>query len=269
VTKACPNDAREPASTVCRSAAGVCDTPDFCDGGVACPADLKEPSTVQCRASQGICDVPDFCDGVNDDCTADAKEPNTFTCREAAGICDKPDLCDGVHDSCTADVKVPAGTTCRASDPNNKCDPAEACDGTHDTCPADVTTKSAYLIKCAQDFFYCGPGSVTTAEGRADAGIVVTDNGSYRWGTCSASLSLTVDQAHWYNLANCNADTDCIPTKCPASPTDNKVHDLSHSMEGLCSNNAWALELKTEYGSDHSETCSGSNSNELPVYCPA
>jgi hypothetical protein len=67
-------------------------------------------------------------------------------------------------------------------------------------------------------------------------------------------------------LNGCNADDDCIPKKCPAVNGEN-AHDLSHSMDGLCSNDAWALDLKTDYGSSTSETCNGGSSSELPHYC--
>src|SRR5438067_6394136 len=55
-----------PAGTVCRSAAGVCDVEETCDGTSAdCPPDVK--STTECRPAAGDCDVAEACDGVSDD----------------------------------------------------------------------------------------------------------------------------------------------------------------------------------------------------------
>src|SRR5439155_1324465 len=91
----------EPATTICRPAAGACDVAERCDGvSDDCPADTK--STAVCRPAAGACDVAERCDGVSDDCPADTK--STAVCRPAAGACDVAERCDGVSDECPADA---------------------------------------------------------------------------------------------------------------------------------------------------------------------
>src|SRR5215467_13139187 len=76
-----------PAGTVCRSAAGVCDLYESCDGTTAdCPVDVK--STAVCRSAAGDCDIAESCDGTNVDCPPDGLAPATTVCRSSAGACD-------------------------------------------------------------------------------------------------------------------------------------------------------------------------------------
>lgn len=123
------------AGTLCRGAAGVCDTAEVCDGVDAnCPADAK--STAECRAPAGLCDVAEACDGVGNDCPADVIRPSGFTCRAGAGDCDVAELCDGSSTACPADAFQPATTECRPS--AGQCDVADFCSGAAATCGADV-----------------------------------------------------------------------------------------------------------------------------------
>src|SRR5207237_831694 len=104
----------EPATTLCRPAAGACDVAEFCTGASAagdvdarcagvsdgCPADALQPATVECRPAAGVCDVAETCTGTSPTCPADAK--STAVCRPAAGACDVEEHCDGVSDACPA-----------------------------------------------------------------------------------------------------------------------------------------------------------------------
>ena len=84
-------DAFEPITTVCRSAAGVCDAPDSCDGATAsCPADLK--LTSECRFAVDSCDAAESCDGITNDCPVDEVEPDGTICDDG-DICTEPDEC--------------------------------------------------------------------------------------------------------------------------------------------------------------------------------
>ena len=123
----------EPATTLCRPAAGPCDVADFCTGtSAACPSDAKKKSV--CRAAAGPCDVAERCDGTHDTCPADAFKSADTECRAAAGVCDTAESCTGTDASCPADVKKTADLCRPAAGP---CDVDERCDGTHDDCPAD------------------------------------------------------------------------------------------------------------------------------------
>src|SRR5438046_2268344 len=84
----------EPATTLCRPAAGPCDVADFCTGtSAACPSDAKKKSV--CRAAAGPCDVAEHCDGTHDTCPADAFKSADTECRAAAGVCDTAESCTG------------------------------------------------------------------------------------------------------------------------------------------------------------------------------
>jgi hypothetical protein len=59
------------AGTECRSAAGVCDRAESCNGrSLACPSDTKRSATV-CRGAADDCDGAERCDGSSNDCPAD------------------------------------------------------------------------------------------------------------------------------------------------------------------------------------------------------
>src|SRR5262245_41116727 len=89
----------EPATTVCRASAGVCDVAESCTGNsAACPADGFKAATTECRASAGICDVAESCTGNGAACPADAFKPSTTECRASAGICDVAESCTGSGD---------------------------------------------------------------------------------------------------------------------------------------------------------------------------
>ncbi|MDP6977375.1 MAG: S8 family serine peptidase [Myxococcota bacterium] len=135
ISDACPADVFEPDTTVCRSAAGVCDAAETCDGlGASCPVDAK--LTSECRAAAGTCDTAEVCDGISDACPADVFEPDTTVCRLGTGVCDAPETCDGATAACPADVLEPATTICRSA--AGDCDAAETCDGLTIHCPADA-----------------------------------------------------------------------------------------------------------------------------------
>ena len=91
------------AGKVCRSAAGVCDIQETCDGSsMDCPTDAKQPTTVVCRQSAGACDIQETCDGLSNDCPADKKQPNSYVCSKKSGSCDVDVKCDGSGDACPA-----------------------------------------------------------------------------------------------------------------------------------------------------------------------
>jgi hypothetical protein len=86
----CPGDGFASSSTVCRSAAGVCDLAESCTGsGAACPADAFKPSTTVCRAAVDACDIAEQCTGSGAACPADAVEPDT----DNDTFCDAIDNC--------------------------------------------------------------------------------------------------------------------------------------------------------------------------------
>ncbi len=135
--------------TLCRAAAGVCDTPEYCDGFFGeCPFDLK--STDLCRAtSGGGCDIAEYCDGVDDHCPPDMIMGSGVLCRETAGACDAPEYCTGMSKNCPADGVADNTRICRPAD--GDCDVAEYCDGVNKECPADLFADATILCRPAID----------------------------------------------------------------------------------------------------------------------
>src|SRR5438094_201104 len=138
----------EPATTLCRPAAGGCDVAEFCTGASgSCPADLLEPSTFECRGAMGSCDEAETCTGTSPTCPADGK--STAVCRPAAGACDVEERCDGVSDACLADAFEPAGTACSAE--ADACAPAKSCAGATAECRTAEPKVGFAAVLCAFD----------------------------------------------------------------------------------------------------------------------
>jgi len=157
-----PGGVIQPAGTPCRSAAGLCDIAETCDGVSAdCPADKLEAAGKACRAVAGDCDIAETCSGTSADCPADGFKQAGAVCRAAVpGGCDVAESCTGTTAVCPIDSLAPSSTVCRASTDTNKCDPAENCTGSSTTCPIDVIyTKPAV------------PGTVAAAAGTQQASI--------------------------------------------------------------------------------------------------
>src|SRR6185436_11731094 len=96
----------------CRSAAGVCDVDETCDGtSTTCPADAFEPTTTECRGSAGECDPAEMCPGSGPDCPADARSPAATPCSTDGNPC-TVDQCDGSATACQHPAGN-AGTVCR------------------------------------------------------------------------------------------------------------------------------------------------------------
>ncbi len=138
-----------PAVTVCRPAAGECDTAETCGGSMSCPSDAKKPNSASCTDDGNVC-TRDVCDGASNACTHPAGNAGTL-CRAANGTaCDVADSCDGNSTTCT-DSKAAAGTACRGA--AGECDLAESCDGASDACPTDA--KKSVGTACADDGNVC------------------------------------------------------------------------------------------------------------------
>ena len=149
------------AAFVCRSAAGVCDQPETCDGtSTACPADGFLGASTVCRPAFGGCDVEERCVGNSASCPADAARPRQFECRAAVGPCDEPELCDGEGKACPADRLKPSLTICRL--PSAECGGTEYCDGASSACPT---------VKAAADNTRCSAGSCQAGLCRTEADL--------------------------------------------------------------------------------------------------
>lgn len=140
VSRSCPDDAKSTA--VCRVVAGPCDVAESCDGSHSdCPADAVAPEGTECRGSVGVCDVAESCTGSSASCPADAFASDATPCTGTSqdGACDAPDHCSGTANTCV-DAFQPATATCRAA--AGQCDAAEHCTGASGACPADALAAS-------------------------------------------------------------------------------------------------------------------------------
>ncbi len=146
----CPDDAFADADTVCRGKAGSCDVAEYCPGdGPDCPENAFEPETVQCRAATGECDVAEYCTGDSADCPNNEFEPNTTVCRAQQGACDAPETCTGNAAQCPNDVKYGSTVVCRPAE--GPCDIAETCPGNSNDCPGDAVHPNTYECRPAVD----------------------------------------------------------------------------------------------------------------------
>jgi cysteine-rich repeat protein len=117
----------EPASTVCRAAAGVCDLPEQCDGSGVCLPDGFVAAGTPCRPVAGACDVAESCDGSGPACPGDGGLPD----GDGDGTCDVEDNCPALANVGQADDD--------ADDLGNACDPC--------TLGASVTKHKLTLVK--------------------------------------------------------------------------------------------------------------------------
>jgi hypothetical protein len=105
-------NAFSPAASVCRAAAGVCDTAETCSGtNPACPTDAVKPSTEVCRLSVDPCDAEETCDGAGAACPADGG----LSDGDEDGVCDVQDVCPAEPD--------PGQVDADGDDAGDACDP--------------------------------------------------------------------------------------------------------------------------------------------------
>lgn len=122
------------AGTVCRSAAGICDVDEQCDGvDTSCPADAVAASTTTCRAASDECDATESCTGNTKSCPPDGSEAANTPCSDDGYPC-TADLCDGTGTACTHELRS-AGSVCRPVE--GPCDAVESCNGISIGCPGD------------------------------------------------------------------------------------------------------------------------------------
>ncbi|MCK6545323.1 hypothetical protein L6R52_05595 [Myxococcota bacterium] len=116
----------------CMCGNGVIDRGEQCDDGNTANGDCCssacqfEPSSTVCRSAAGVCDVADYCTGTSASCPSDSK--STAVCRPVANACDvAAESCTGSTDSCPADGAIrdcsSMATACRAA----SCDPVLGC----------------------------------------------------------------------------------------------------------------------------------------------
>lgn len=110
--------ANDPNGSACASDGNVC-TRNVCSSG-SCTHPAGNAGAV-CRSASGVCDVTETCDGVNRSCPANDFVPAGTECRPGDGICNPAEQCTGSSSSCPTDVLAPD------SDSDGVCDPLDNC----------------------------------------------------------------------------------------------------------------------------------------------
>ena len=263
---ACPSDGRVAAGIECRPAAGVCDVAEQCDGlNSACPDDLKASMGFECRPASGLCDVAELCDGVNDNCPDDARAPSGQTCRTAASVCDAEEQCDGVSTTCPDDGEAApgsAGTVCRPS--RNVCDVAEACDGLSNACPTDA--KVATGVECRAAAGVCDVSEA--CDGLSDA---CPTNAKVAAGVECRAAAGVCDVAEACNGVSsvCPADAKASPDQtCRPAAGACDAEEQCNGVSDTCPEDgkvALGTECRPAVGlCDRAEACDGAT-NECPA----
>jgi cysteine-rich repeat protein len=191
----------EPAGTPCRSAAGVCDLAEVCDGSSdVCPSDGLAGPSVVCRAAAGPCDAEERCSGSATTCPGNTFLPGSTVCRASAGSCDSTEFCTGSTAMCPTDSVLPLGTACRAS--TGACDPAESCNG-FATCPADRTAADG--TACADGTVCNGAETCMMGSCRPGTALSCDDRNA-----CTADACAEPGGCENTAIAGCcNVDRDC------------------------------------------------------------
>jgi hypothetical protein len=159
----------QPATTQCRAAADLCDTPASCTGSsVTCPANGFKSSTTQCRAAVDGCDNPASCTGSSAVCPPNGFKSSTTQCRAAVDGCDNPASCTGTSAVCPPNGFKSATTQCRAA--ADLCDTAASCTGSSATCPpngfkpATTQCNAALCESCTGNSASCPTANLCVPE---------------------------------------------------------------------------------------------------------
>ena len=242
----------EPAATVCRLSAGVCDPAEQCTGASAnCPGDVLTANGTGCADDGEVC-TRDVCDGVSPLCQHPAGNAGT-PCRVAGGACDPGEQCDGTNPTCPADAVENAGTPCpsdgavctldacdgagacahpagnagtlcRAS--AGVCDVAEVCDGAGVTCPADAKSTAvcrAAIDDCDATEACDGLGNACPADGTqpdgngCDDADACTQTDACQSGTCIGADPLDCDDGNGCTSDSCEPMGGCVNDASPAT----------------------------------------------------
>ncbi len=164
----------EPASTVCRAVAGVCDLAETCTGASGtCPADSFLSAATVCRASVGDCDLAESCTGAGAACPADASAPDGSACG-ALMTCDGPSSCQAGacvampvdcddNNACTNDSCSDPGAMCVHMTIEGCCNTGADCDDgdpcTQDSCLVAVCSNTP-IAGCGEGGGGAGAGGI-------------------------------------------------------------------------------------------------------------
>jgi hypothetical protein len=135
------------AGTECRASAGLCDVAESCDGtSPACPDDSRQPSTTVCRPADGPCDAAETCDGEGAACPVDAAEPDGTECDDG-DTCTAGDTCS--NGTCGSEA-TPCGDGTLQEACSEQCDDGNtvAGDGCSPTCRREMGCEAGPQTGC-------------------------------------------------------------------------------------------------------------------------
>ncbi len=148
---------------------------EYCDeggangtSGACCDSECNvRSSSYVCRSAAGVCDVDDMCDGLSAICPSDAKQSSSYECNPASGVCDVSEYCDGLNNDCPIDAVAGSSSSCRASTDGEECDLTEYCDGSSKSCPTEDYTN---------DFDDCSEDGNECTDDYCESGVCVHPN---------------------------------------------------------------------------------------------
>lgn len=125
----CPDDIIKPAGEICNFALpGTCRANSVCNGFTGFCGIAYQPAGTICREAAGLCESPGTCDGIGPDCGQTIIKSAGTECRPAANeLCDVAETCDGFSAQCPADTQASNDTVCHTADPENVCDDDRFC----------------------------------------------------------------------------------------------------------------------------------------------
>lgn len=194
----------EPATTVCRSAAGGCDVAETCTGtSGTCPVDALAPAGTVCGLANGECDVAEACTGTSPTCPlVDVVKPQGTSCTDDGNSCTQ-DICDGVGKSCTHPSGPPAcGNGCVEA--GEECDDGNLING--DGCESNCTRTPVLVLTVTKAG--TGSGTVTSDLPGINCGTDCTE--SYRHNTM---VTLTATPAVDSRFEGWSGHPDCTDGK--------------------------------------------------------
>jgi YVTN family beta-propeller protein len=109
------DDCFDPSGSACAADANPC-TLDQCDGAGSCAHPAGNAGTV-CRSAAGQCDTVETCTGASTACPPDASQPDGFPCTDG-NACTSPDVCTA--GACTGGAAVVCAL-CETCDTSGGC----------------------------------------------------------------------------------------------------------------------------------------------------
>ena len=139
-------------------------TSDQCDTRTGTCINSLSSSEFICRSAKGVCDIEERCDGVNPECPPDSVKPSTEVCRPSISLgtnCDPEERCTGDSAECPQDVIADEGEPCNDGD---DCTYGDVCDGQGQCAGENGLSSITYFSASGSGSHVCAVLSQETAK---------------------------------------------------------------------------------------------------------